>query len=126
MYRIITVFLLLLLSQNFLFADNNKGSNTDIPITNTTEQDPPVVRPRMPSNRVIWLHYDVAQGRCSFDIPAGIEVLDVTIILDGCIYFEAIVTPEEPSFPLSLIPGSYSICCQSDAGRLFSASFTIE
>lgn len=104
--------------------DNNE--NSVVILTERETLPPPVSRPRMPSNQIIWLHYDAAQGRCSFDIPAGIEVLDVTIHLDDCIYFSAIVTSEEPSFPLSLIHGSYSICCISDAGRLFSASFFIE
>lgn len=124
--KFILILFLLFVICNDINANNNNGKEDDIVVPITEEKKVNTDRPRTPSLvSTIWFHYNSDNGTCSFDVPAGIEALDVTILLDDSIYFNALVNTEAPSFQLFLTPGTYSIRCISDDGRLFSAYFSI-
>lgn len=116
---ILTLSLATIIATPAINADSNNNKNTiKIPL----EKKSP--RPRIPARTFLTCTYQ--NGELTFDIPADVEFLSVTVRHDATdqIWYN-VVDEQFPTMEIGTLSGSYTITVITDADSEFTGSFTL-
>ena len=100
-------------------ADSNNNKNTiKIPLGKNSQ------RHRIPARTFLTCTYQ--NGELTFDIPADVEFLSVTVRHDATdqIWYN-VVDEQFPTMEIGTLSGSYTITVITDADSEFTGSFTL-
>ena len=119
---ILTLSLATIIATPAINADSGNNSNPDKIILVPGKSDPN--RHRIPARTFLTCTYQ--NDELTFDIPAGVEFLSVTVRHDATnqIWYN-VVDEQFPTMEIGTLPGSYTITVITDADSEFTGSFSL-
>lgn len=119
---ILTLSLATIIATPAINADSGNNSNPDKIILVPGKSDPN--RHRIPARTFLTCTYQ--NGELTFDIPADVEFLSVTVRHDATdqIWYN-VVDEQFPTMEIGTLSGSYTITVITDADSEFTGTFTL-